>query len=130
MPVHNSEIAAIFDHVADLLEIQDANRFRVRAYRSAANTIRDQSRGVAGMIEEGEDLSELPDIGEDLAGKIAEIARTGHLPLLDALSEDVPEAIVEATRIPGIGPKRARALFRALDLSSLDDLKAAAEEGR
>jgi DNA polymerase (family 10) len=130
MPVHNSEIAAMFDHVADLLEVQDANRFRVRAYRNAADTIRDQSRSVASMVEEGEDLSELPDIGEDLAGKIGEIVRTGHLPLLDELSEDVPEAIVEATRIPGIGPKRARALFETLELGSLDDLKKAAKEGR
>jgi DNA polymerase (family 10) len=130
MPVHNSEIAAMFDHVADLLEVQDANRFRVRAYRNAADTIRDQSRSVASMVEEGEDLSELSDIGEDLAGKIGEIVRIGHLPLLDALSEDVPEAIVEATRIPGIGPKRARALFETLELGSLDDLKKAAKEGR
>jgi len=130
MPVHNSEIAAMFDHVADLLEVQDANPFRVRAYRNAADTIRDQSRSVASMVEEGEDLSELPDIGEDLAGKIGEIVRTGNLPLLDELSEDVPEAIVEATRIPGIGPKRARALFEALDLGSIDDLKTAAKEGR
>jgi len=130
MPVHNSEIAAMFDHVADLLEVQDANPFRVRAYRNAADTIRDQSRSVASMVEEGEDLSELPDIGEDLAGKIGEMVRTGNLSLLDELSEDVPEAIVEATRIPGIGPKRARALFEALDLGSIDDLKTAAKAGR
>ena len=120
----------MFDHLADLLEIQGANRFRVRAYRNAANTIRDQSRNLADMLEAGEDLSEMPDIGEDLAGKIAEIARTGHLSLLDEVAEDVPEAIVEATRIPGIGPKRARALFDALELSSVEDLKTAAQEGR
>lgn len=130
MPVHNTEIAAIFDHVADLLEIQDANRFRVRAYRNAANTIRDQSRSVADMLDEGEDLSSLPDIGEDLACKIAEIVKTGELPLLEEITGDVPEAIVEATRIPGIGPKRARALFEALDISSVEDLKRAAEDGR
>ena len=120
----------MFDHLADLLEIQGANRFRVRAYRNAANTIRDQSRNLADMLEAGEDLSEMPDIGEDLAGKIEEIARTGHLSLLDEVAEDVPEAIVEATRIPGIGPKRARALFDALELSSVEDLKTAAQEGR
>lgn len=130
MPVHNSEIASIFDHVADLLEIRDANRFRVRAYRNAANTIRDQSRSVARMLDAGEDLSALPDIGEDLAEKIAEIVRTGHLPLLDEIAREVPEATVQATRIPGIGPKRARALFEALDLTSIDDLQAAAEAGR
>ncbi len=130
MPVHNSEIAAIFDHVADLLEIEAANRFRVRAYRNAAATIRDQGRSVAAMLEAGENLADLPDIGADLAGKIATIVRTGHLPLLDDLAQDIPEAMVDATRIPGIGPKRARALFRALDLRSVDDLKAAAEAGK
>lgn len=130
MPVHNSEIATIFDHVADLLEIKEANRFRVRAYRNAANTIRDLGPALEDMLEEGEDLSELPDIGEDLADKIAEIVRTGRLPLLDEVADEVPEAIVEATRIPGIGPKRARALFEALDLSSVDDLEQAAEDGQ
>ena len=130
MPVHNSEIAAMFDHVADLLEIRAANRFRVRAYRNAANTVRDQSRSVADMVEDGDDLSELPDIGEDLAGKIAEIVQTGSLPLLEEISGEVPDAIVDATGIPGIGPKRAKALFEELDLTSLDDLQQAAEEGR
>ena len=130
MPVHNSEIASMFDHVADLLEIEDANRFRVRAYRNAADTIRDQSRSVAQMLDEDEDLSELPDIGDDLAEKIAEIVSTGHLSMLDDLAGDVPEAIVHATRIPTIGPKRARALFKELDLGSVDDLKEAAEDGR
>jgi DNA polymerase (family 10) len=130
MPVHNTEIAEIFDHVADLLEIKGANRFRVRAYRNAANTVRDQSRSVADMVENDEDLSELPDIGEDLAGKIAEIVKTGQLSLLQEISGDVPDAIVAATRIPGIGPKRAKALFEELDLGSIDDLRKAAEDGK
>ncbi|GGC00513.1 DNA polymerase/3'-5' exonuclease PolX [Marivita lacus] len=129
MPVHNSEIASKFDHLADLLEIKDANEFRVRAYRNAANTIRDQSRSIASMVKEGDDLSELPDIGDDLAGKITTIVRTGKFPLLEEVAEDMDEAIVDATRIPGIGPKRAKALFDMLDLSSLDDLEDAAEEG-
>ena len=129
MPVHNSEIASMFDHLADLLEIKDANEFRVRAYRNAANTIRDQSQSIAGMVEEGDDLSELPDIGDDLADKITTIVRTGEFPLLEKVAEDLDEAIVDATRIPGIGPKRAKVLFDTLDLSSLDDLDEAAEGG-
>lgn len=130
MPVHNSEIADIFDHLADLLEIKGANRFRVRAYRAAAQTVRDQSRSMADMLEDGEDLSELPDIGEDLAGKIEEIVGTGQLELLEETKDEVPEAIAEITRIPGIGPKRAKALFDELDIRSLDDLKKAAEDGK
>lgn len=108
MPVHNSEIASKFDHLADLLEIKDANEFRVRAYRNAANTIRDQSRSIASMVKEGDDLSELPDIGDDLAGKITTIVRTGKFPLLEEVAEDMDEAIVDATRIPGIGQNAPR----------------------
>jgi DNA polymerase (family 10) len=130
MPVHNSEVAGIFDHVADLLEIQGANPFRVRAYRNAASTIRDLSRSLSDMLDEGEDLSELPDIGEDLAGKIEEIVETGHLGLLKEISEEVPEALAEVTAVPGIGPKRARKLFEDLGVRSLDDLRKAAKEGR
>ncbi len=130
MPVHNSEIASMFDHVADLLEIEGANRFRVRAYRNAANTIRDQGRNVADMLRDGEDLSELPSIGKDLAGKIKEIVETGHLALLDEIAKEIPEALVQVTAIPGIGPKRARALYESLDIRSLDDLTKAAEEGK
>ena len=130
MPVHNSEIADIFDHLADLLEIKGANRFRVRAYRAAAQTVRDQSRSMADMLEDGDDLSELPDIGEDLAGKIEEIVETGQLELLEETKEEVPEAIAEITGIPGIGPKRAKALFDELGIRSLDELKQAAEDGK
>ena len=130
MPVHNVEIADAFDHVADLLEIQQANPFRVRAYRNAARTIRNLGRSLADMLEEGADLSELPDIGDDLADKIAGFVDTGHLAMLDELSKDVPEGLVKITAIPGIGPKRAQALFRELDIRSLDDLRKAAEAGR
>ena len=130
MPVHNSEIAAMFDMSPTCWRCRTPTRSGSAPIATAADTIRDQSRSVASMVEEGEDLSELPDIGEDLAGKIGEMVRTGNLSLLDELSEDVPEAIVEATRIPGIGPKRARALFEALDLGSIDDLKTAAKAGR
>ncbi len=130
MPVHNVEIADAFDHVADLLEIQQANPFRVRAYRNAARTIRNLGRSLADMLEEGADLSELPDIGDDLADKIAGFVDTGHLAMLDELSKNVPEGLVKITAIPGIGPKRAQALFRELDIRSLDDLRKAAEAGR
>ena len=130
MPVHNAEIADIFDHVADLLEIEDANPFRVRAYRNAARTIRDLNRSLAEMLAAGADLADLPDIGDDLAGKIAEIVETGHLSLLDDLAREIPPAIVEVTAVPGIGPKRARALYDALGVGSLDDLRAAAASGR
>ena len=130
MPVHNSEIAALFDHIADLLEIEGANSFRVRAYRNAAHTIRDQSRNVSDMIADDFDLSKLPGIGKDLAGKMKEIVETGHLKLLDEIREEIPETLADVMAIPGIGPKRAKALFEALNIRTLSDLKRVAEDGR
>lgn len=69
MPVHNSDIATIFSTVADLLEIEGANPFRIRAYREAARTIRGHPESMATLLQQGEDLSELPTIGADLADK-------------------------------------------------------------
>ena len=70
MSIHNSVIADAFEKLADLLEIENANLFRVRAYRNAALTIRGHTRSMAELVAEGEDLSELPGIGKDLAAKI------------------------------------------------------------
>ena len=130
MPVHNADVAAIFEEIADLLDLDEANEFRVRAYRNAARTLGQLSQPVADMIEEGEDLSELPDIGEDLAGKIEEIVETGTLPLLEELEEKIDPAMAELMDVPGLGPKRVRALHDELGVTTRADLKSAAEEGR
>ncbi len=130
MPVHNADVAAIFDEVADLLDIEGANRFRVRAYRNAARTIGQLSRPVADLVAEGEALSELPDIGADLAGKIEEIVDTGTLSLLEELEQQTAPALADLMRIPGLGPKRVRALHEALGITSAEELKRAAEAGR
>jgi len=120
--VQNAEIADQFEHLADLLELDGANPFRVRAYRNAARFIRGHGRSLAELVEEGADLAGLPGIGEDLAGKIATLVRTGRLPLLEQLAARVPAPLVAMTRVPGLGPKRARALYRALRVRSLEDL--------
>ncbi|HVN42906.1 MAG TPA: DNA polymerase/3'-5' exonuclease PolX [Steroidobacteraceae bacterium] len=130
MPVHNSEIAAIFDELADLLEIREENPFRIRAYRNAAQFVRGHGRSLAELVAEGADLTELPGIGKDLAGKIDTIVRTGRLPLLEQVKAKVPAPLVEMTRIEGLGPKRAKALYRALKIRSLEDLQRAARSGR
>ena len=90
MTVHNSEISTAFRDLADLLEIEGANRFRVRAYRNAAATIDDQTRSLAAMMDAGEDLSALPGIGADLAGRIAGMIETGTLDLLEETRAEVP----------------------------------------
>ena len=130
MAVHNTEIADMFEQLADLLEIREENPFRIRAYRNAARVVRAHPRSMAELVESGTDLAELPGIGEDLAGKIATIVRTGKLPLLEQVSAKVPRPLVEMTRIEGLGPKRAKALYRALRIRSLEDLQRAARSGR
>lgn len=130
MTVHNADVAAIFEEMADLLEIEGANPFRVRAYRFAARTIRDLSGEVADMVAQGEDLTGLPGIGDDLAGKIQEIVKTGTASALEAQRKKIPATLTELLRIPGLGPKRVQALARHLHIRSLSDLQRAAQEGR
>src|SRR5690606_20638740 len=98
--IENIDIARIFDQIADLLEIQGGNPFRVRAYRTAARTVQSLAVPAASLAAEGR-LDELPGIGADLAGKIATILETGTLPLLDELAARTPAGLVELLRIPG-----------------------------
>jgi DNA polymerase (family 10) len=130
MPIHNSDIARIFNHVADLLEIRDANPFRVRAYRNAARVVSDQPQSIATMLEEGRDLSELTGIGNALTAKIAEIVETGTLRMLKKLENEVPGELTELLRISGLGPKRTATLHSELGIVSLDDLAEAARENK
>ena len=78
MPVHNADLAAVFEEIGDRLEIEGANPFRIRAYRNAARQLQAMGVPVADIVAKGEDLSELPGIGEDLAAKIKEIVETGR----------------------------------------------------
>ena len=112
MSVHNVDIAKAFNEMADLLELRDENPFRVRAYRNAARTIGGLATEVTAMLKSDEDLAELPGIGKDLAGKIKEMVGTGHLAVLDDLHRRVPGIATELLKLPGLGPKRARALSR------------------
>jgi DNA polymerase (family 10) len=130
MPIHNAEIARIFNHVADLLEISDANPFRVRAYRNAARTVEDQPQSLTTMLNEGKDLTKLPGIGDDLAAKIAEIVSTGSLKMLEDLEQTFPEELSDLLRISGLGPKRVATLHRKLGIDNLDELAEAAREQR
>lgn len=130
MPVHNSDVAQTFKRVADLLAIEEANQFRVRAYRDAARTIETLSRPVADMVEEGADLSELEDIGEDLAGKIEEIVKTGSLAQLEEIENRTPPTLAEMLRIEGLGPRRVQTIYEGLQITTLDELQEAVQEGR
>lgn len=128
--MQNTDVARIFDQLADLLEIQEANPFRVRAYRNAARTIGNLSDAVSDIIGDAtRNLEDLPGIGKDLAAKIETIVETGSLPQLEELKTKIPHGVVEMLALPGIGPKKVAALFRELKIDSLEALKAAAEKG-
>ena len=130
MPVHNADIAALFEEIADRLEIQGANPFRIRAYRNAARTLGELPREARSLLEKGEDLTRLPGIGDDLAAKIREIVDTGHCSLLDRLRRELPPAVTELLRIPGLGPKRVKALYHDLEVQTVEQLYRAARDGR
>jgi DNA polymerase (family 10) len=129
--MNNSQIAAVLDQVADLLEFQAANPFRVRAYRNAARLLHDLAEPVTAILADTQrKLSDLPGIGRDLADKIAELVETGELPQLNELLAAVPPSVLTLLRIPGLGPKKAAALHAQLGVSTLDELRAACEAGR
>jgi DNA polymerase (family 10) len=130
MPVANLAIAAALEEIADRLEIQDANPFRVRAYRNAARTVQSLGRDVQAMAARGETLEGTPGIGADLAQKIAEIATRGSCPMLDRLRGEMPAAITELLQVPGLGPKRVRALWHELDVETPEQVLRAARDGR
>src|SRR2546430_2157318 len=129
--MQNPDIARLFDEVADLLEIQDANPFRVRAYRNAARTIRDFPEPIADLVRAGtKDLTDIPGIGDDLAEKITDIVTTGELPLRKQLASKLPAGLLDLLRIPGLGPKRVKLLYKKLKVKSAADLAKALEAGR
>ena len=130
MPVQNEHVAEILDEIADLLAIQDANPFRVRAYHNAARTVRGLSRDLHSLIARGKDLTDLPGVGDDLAGKIREIVETGTCKALKKLHRQVPHELEELLRLPGLGPKRVKALFYDLRIGTLPQLEKAARTGR
>jgi len=129
--VSNDQIAAMLEHVADLLEMQDESRFRVRSYRNAAQTIRELDQPIAALLkQDGEDLlRDLPGIGDKLAGSIREIATTGRLGLAERLEGEAwPGRLF--TEVPGLGPELARRIHEQLGISTLEDLEVAAHDGR
>jgi DNA polymerase (family 10) len=130
MAVHNADIARVFEEIADCLELEDANPFRIRAYRNAARIVADLRFDIAAHLAQGKDLPKLPGIGEDLSGKIHEIAATGTCALAERLRKRLPAGVTELLRIPGLGPKRVRALWHDLGVHTPMQLQRAARDGR
>jgi DNA polymerase (family X) len=130
--VGNQDIARAFEEVADLLDLEKDNPFRIRAYRNAARTLRGAPEEVADMIARGGDPDDLPGIGKDLAAQIAEMVETGRLSRLDRLRPEVPALAVALSHVPGIGPRRAMDLCEGLKPRprTFEDVLAAALAGK
>jgi len=130
MPTHNADIAAVFEEIADILEIQDANPFRIRAYRNAARQIQGMGQEVQAYLDRGNELTKLPGIGKDLAGKIEEILDTGTCQALEELRQQTSPGLIDLLHIPGLGPKRVHTLFEELEVHTPEQLLRAAKDGR
>jgi DNA polymerase (family 10) len=127
--MENVEIAAVLGEVADLLEIKGGNRFKIRAYRNAAQKVASQARPLRRMVEEGEDLTKIPGIGKDMSSYITELVRTGGLERLRELQKDVSPTVTELLKLDGVGAKTAAKLYHELGVDSLDKLRRALEAG-
>ena len=125
----NSDLADRFDQLADLSEILGEQSFRVGAYRRAATRIRDTATSVAELALEGK-AKELPDIGKTIEAKIVEVAETGDMAALAKRRAEVPGEVASFMRLPGLGPKTAARIWRELGVTTLPELKAAAEGER
>jgi DNA polymerase (family X) len=127
--MRNGEIADAFEELASLYELDGAVVYRVGAYRNAAKAIREAGVSVAELARQGR-VEELAGVGKTIAEKIDDLLEMGSIPAADKLKARVPSGLVAITRIPGLGPKRARLLYDELGISSLDELREAAEQGR
>jgi len=127
----NDEVADVLDQLADLLEAQRANPYRVQAYRRGAQSVRGSDESVADIVEagDGEALQQLPNVGQGLANIIRTYVRTGRSDMLERLKGEVAPGQL-FTQVPGIGDELARRIADQLDVSTLEELEQAAHDGR
>ncbi|RLC62345.1 MAG: DNA polymerase III, partial [Chloroflexi bacterium] len=127
--MRNSEVAKVFQDIADLLELKGENPFKIRAYQKVVRAIEHLPVEVEQLVKEDK-LKEVPGIGEAINKKIAELVTTGRLDFYEKLKAEFPEGISTLLDIPGIGPKTALLLSSELNIKSVDELKAAIVSGR
>ena len=124
----NRSIAQVFAEIGDLLEIKGGNAFKIRAYRSATETIGAWPDAVASLDDAG--LRKLPGIGKDLAAKIRELIDTGTCRYHQELLEEFPPTILDLLRLQGVGPKTVALLYSVLNIQTVEELAVAARDGR
>jgi len=127
--VRNADVAAMLNRVADLLEIRGENFFKIRAYREAVRQLDNLTTEIEDLIKEGR-LKDVPGIGEAIEKKIVEYVTTGQLEFLTRLEAEVPPALLELTRVPGLGPRTAKDIYDSLGILSIDALEEAARTHR
>lgn len=125
----NELIASHFDEMAELLEIRGESTFRVRAYRNGAKSIRDLTESVASILADpSRKLTDLPGIGDAISEKCKVLLETGKIPQLEELRKEVPAGLLQIMRVPGLGAKKAKALYESLNITNIDELRAACEQ--
>src|SRR5258706_6883493 len=122
----NVDLAAQFDLLADLMELEGADGFRITAYRRAATRIKETGSSVAQLALDGR-AKELQGIGKTIEQKIVEVVEDGEIHALTKRKAEVPTEVATFMRLPGLGPKTARRLWRELGITTIDALHAAAE---
>lgn len=128
-PIEKQQVAALLDQMAQLMELDGSNPFEVRAYQNASRAISGLEGDIAELVARGE-LNGVPGLGKTIIGRITELVTTGHLRQYDDLMARIPEGLRQMLRIPGLGPKRIRQINQALQITTLDELRQAAEENR
>jgi len=128
--MENAQIGAVFDRIADILEILGENPFRIRSYRNAARNVADLTERLQDLAAREQDLTDLPGVGAGLAEKIHEILDTGTCQTLRDLQGKLPQGLPDLLNVPGLGPRKVKMLHEALGVADLKALKKAAEAGR
>ncbi|HEX8185633.1 MAG TPA: helix-hairpin-helix domain-containing protein, partial [Blastocatellia bacterium] len=131
LSIDNSDIASVFERIADLLEFKDENPFKLRSYRLAAETIGEMQTSLAEIAARGgaAELQKIPGIGKSISTQVIEIIQTGSSSYFESLKEEVPETVLELRRVSGVGLKTSQLLYRDFGIKSLEELKAFAEGG-
>lgn len=121
--MQNLDVARTLSEVADLLEIQGSNPFRIRAYRNAVRTVKGLTQSLSTMVAEGEDLTQLQGVGKQVDAHIRELLQTGQLTVLDEITKEIPRTLAQLTKLDGVGPKKAKKLYEALGVESVEGLQ-------
>lgn len=130
MSTTNADISRALEAIASLMELDEAKPFRVRAYRSGSEEIMAHPEPIAEWVAEGRDLTELQGIGKGIAAKVGEIVEVGAQQFIEQLEREHSPGLLDLLRVPGLGPGRVRAIRDGLGLTSIETVRAAAEEGR